>query len=79
HGGSAPEAVEALGVGAVSDADALAPAIESALADNPEEVERYRAGEMRLFGFFVGQVMRRAPKGADPKAVQELLRTALAS
>ena len=75
-GGAAKEAVAALGVGAVGLED-LAPAVNAALAENPAEVERYRAGETRLFGFLVGQTMRRAPKGADPKTVQALLRDAL--
>ena len=52
--------------------------MEAALAENPGEVARYRAGEQKLFGFFVGQAMRRAGKGADPKAVQGLLREKLA-
>ncbi|MEM6328346.1 MAG: GatB/YqeY domain-containing protein, partial [Bacteroidota bacterium] len=76
HGGSATEAVETLGLGAVSD-DAIAQAVDEALAANPEEVERFRAGEQKLFGFFVGQTMRRAPRGADPKAVQAVLRDRL--
>ncbi|OZC03305.1 glutamine--tRNA ligase/YqeY domain fusion protein [Rubricoccus marinus] len=77
EGGSAPEAVEKLGLSAVSDEAGLAPALDAALADNPEELARYRAGETKLFGFFVGQAMRRAPKGADPKALQALLRQRL--
>jgi len=76
EGGTAAEAVETLGVGAV-DESAIAAAVDEALAANPAEVERYRAGEQKLFGFFVGQTMRRAPKGADPKAVQAVLRERL--
>ena len=78
EGGTAEAAVEGRGLAAVRSEDALAPAVEAALADNPDEVARYRAGEERLFGFFVGQAMRRAGKGADPKAVQEILRQRLA-
>ncbi|MEM0962232.1 MAG: glutamine--tRNA ligase/YqeY domain fusion protein [Bacteroidota bacterium] len=76
-GGDASDIVEVRGLAAVRSEDALAPAVDAALADNPEEVERYRSGEKRLFGFFVGQTMRRAGKGADPKAVQSLLRDRL--
>ncbi|MEM1057347.1 MAG: glutamine--tRNA ligase/YqeY domain fusion protein [Bacteroidota bacterium] len=76
-GGRVAEAVETLGLGAVSD-EAIAHAVDEALATNPDEVERYRSGEQRLFGFFVGQTMRRAPRGADPKAVQAVLRERLA-
>ncbi|MBC14749.1 MAG: glutamine--tRNA ligase [Rhodothermaceae bacterium] len=76
-GGTARAVIAARGLAAVRDADALAPAVEAALAENPGEVARYRAGEQKLFGFFVGQAMRRAGKGADPKAVQGLLREKL--
>lgn len=78
EGGTAEAVVRARGLAAVRDADALAPAVDAALAEHPDEVGRYRAGEERLFGFFVGQAMRRAGKGADPKAVQVLLRERLA-
>ena len=78
-GGTAEAVVAARGLAAVRDADALAPAVDGALADHPDEVARYRAGEERLFGFFVGQAMRRAGKGADAKAVQALLRERLQS
>lgn len=77
EGGEAESVVQARGLAAVRDADALAPAVDAALADNPDEVERYRNGEQRLFGFFVGQAMRRAGKGADPKQVQAVLRERL--
>ena len=78
EGGTAAGVVADRGLAAVRSHDALAPAIEGALADNPDEVARYHAGEQKkLFGFFVGQAMRRAGKGADPKAVQALLRERL--
>jgi aspartyl-tRNA(Asn)/glutamyl-tRNA(Gln) amidotransferase subunit B len=43
------------------------------LAAHPDEVSRYRAGEKKLTGFFVGQVMKRSAGKADPKAIQPLL------
>ncbi len=76
-GGTAASVVESRGLAAVRDADALAPAVDDTLAAHPDEVARFRAGEDRLFGFFVGQTMRRAGKGADPAAVQALLRERL--
>ncbi len=78
EGGTAASVVEARGLAAVRSEAALAPAVDAALAENADEVARYRAGEDRLFGFFVGQTMRRAGKGADPAAVQALLRERLA-
>ena len=76
EGGTAAEAAEALGLGAVGD-DALAAAVDAALAAHPDEVARLRAGEARLLGFLTGQAMRRAGRGADAKRVQALLRERL--
>ena len=61
----------------MSDADALAPVVEQVLASNPAEVERYRNGEQKLFGFFVGQAMRATGGTADPKLLQQVLREKL--
>jgi aspartyl-tRNA(Asn)/glutamyl-tRNA(Gln) amidotransferase subunit B len=73
-GGESPRAVaERLGVIQVRDTDALAEWIDVVLAANPREVERYRNGETRLIGFFVGQVMKRSAGKADPKAIQPIL------
>ena len=43
------------------------------LGENPKEVERYRAGEKKLLGFFIGEVMKKVQRKADPKKVRELL------
>ena len=43
----------------------------------PDEVARYGEGERRLLGFLVGQVMRRSGGKADPRQVNEALRTKL--
>ncbi len=77
EGGDAQAAVERLGLAAVRDDAALVPAVEAALAEHPDKVAAIRGGEARLVGFLVGQAMRRAPKGADPTRVQELLRERL--
>jgi aspartyl-tRNA(Asn)/glutamyl-tRNA(Gln) amidotransferase subunit B len=69
-----PAAVaERLGLMQVSDQGALASWVEEVLAANPAEVARYRAGETKLMGFFVGQVMKRSQGKADPKGVQPVL------
>lgn len=77
EGGDAGAVVMAHGLGAVRDEAALAPHVEAVLEAHPDEVARFRAGEARLLGFFTGQVMRRAGKGADPQRVQALLRERL--
>jgi aspartyl-tRNA(Asn)/glutamyl-tRNA(Gln) amidotransferase subunit B len=73
-----PRAVAAeLGLLQVKDADALGGWVEEVLAEHPGEVERYRGGETKLMGFFVGQVMKRSKGKADPKGVQPLLQERL--
>jgi aspartyl-tRNA(Asn)/glutamyl-tRNA(Gln) amidotransferase subunit B len=70
-----PAAVaERLGLVQVSDEGALATWVDEVLAANPAEVARYRGGETKLLGFFVGQVMKRSKGKADPKGVQPVLR-----
>jgi aspartyl-tRNA(Asn)/glutamyl-tRNA(Gln) amidotransferase subunit B len=64
---------ERLGLVQVSDQSALTGWVEEVLAANPAEVARFRAGETKLMGFFVGQVMKRSQGKADPKGVQPLL------
>ncbi|MGH7534994.1 MAG: Asp-tRNA(Asn)/Glu-tRNA(Gln) amidotransferase subunit GatB [Gemmatimonadales bacterium] len=72
--GEAPRAVaQRLGLVQVSDQGALAGWVDEVLASHPAEVARYRAGEAKLMGFFVGQVMKRSQGKADPKGVQPVL------
>ncbi len=71
--GSTRAIAEALGLTQVSDTGALAGWVDEVLTANPKEVERYRAGEAKLIGFFVGQVMKRSQGKADPKGVQPVL------
>jgi aspartyl-tRNA(Asn)/glutamyl-tRNA(Gln) amidotransferase subunit B len=68
---------ERLGLVQVSDQGALATWVDEVLAASPGEVARYQAGETKLMGFFVGQVMKRSKGKADPKAVQPVLQERL--
>jgi aspartyl-tRNA(Asn)/glutamyl-tRNA(Gln) amidotransferase subunit B len=78
--GAEPGAVVAAkGLTQVSDAGELAAVIDRVLAENPKELEQYRAGKDKLFGFFVGQVMKRTQGKANPAKVNELLKARLAS
>ena len=56
-----------------TDAGAIEKAIAEALAENPKQVEQYRAGKTTLKGFFVGQVMKKTKGQANPALVNELL------
>jgi aspartyl-tRNA(Asn)/glutamyl-tRNA(Gln) amidotransferase subunit B len=68
---------ERLGLVQVSDQDALGRWVDEVLAANPDEVARFRGGEAKLMGFFVGQVMKKSKGKADPKGVQPVLQRRL--
>ena len=57
----------------VRDDGALEPVVDAVLAKFPAEIEKYRAGQKQLSGFFVGQVMRQLAGKADAKAISALL------
>ncbi|NJN88841.1 MAG: Asp-tRNA(Asn)/Glu-tRNA(Gln) amidotransferase subunit GatB [Leptolyngbyaceae cyanobacterium SL_7_1] len=57
----------------LSDLAVLEPIIDQVIADNPKELEKYRAGRNNLLGFFVGQVMKQTGGRADPKLTNQLL------
>ena len=71
------EIVEAKGLVQVSDSSAIETAVDQVLADAPEEVDRYKAGQSKLMGFFVGQVMKATRGKANPKIVNEILKQKL--
>ncbi|MCO6453022.1 MAG: Asp-tRNA(Asn)/Glu-tRNA(Gln) amidotransferase subunit GatB [Caldilineales bacterium] len=65
--------VEREGLAQVSDAGALAAAVDRILAANPDEVARYREGKTQLMGWFLGQVMRETRGKANPDIVRQVL------
>jgi len=76
--GESPLAViERQGLGQVSDADAIGLEIDAVVAEFPEQVSQYRAGKSQLFGFLVGQVMKRTAGRADARLVNDELRRRL--
>jgi glutaminyl-tRNA synthetase len=77
EGGDPRAIAEARGWVAVRDEDALAAAVRDVLAANPAEVVRYHAGEHKLVGFFMGQVMQATRGKADPGMARRLLLAAL--
>ncbi|MBT5934789.1 Asp-tRNA(Asn)/Glu-tRNA(Gln) amidotransferase subunit GatB [Sulfurimonas sp.] len=70
-------AIETLGLKQVTDTGAIEAICDEIIAANPEKVEQYKGGKDKLFGFFVGQVMKASKGSADPQAVNELLKTKL--
>jgi aspartyl-tRNA(Asn)/glutamyl-tRNA(Gln) amidotransferase subunit B len=77
-GDAALSIAERLGLVQVSDTGAIEGWVAETLAAHAAEVARYRAGETKLMGFLVGQVMKRSQGKADPKAVNAALAAALA-
>ena len=78
EGDTHPRAVaERLGLIQVGDTDALETWAAEVVAQFPDEAARFRNGEQKLMGFFVGQVMKRSRGKADPKKVQPVLRQKL--
>jgi len=78
--GKNPQAiVKEKGLVQIQDASELSQVIEQVLDTHPGEVEKYRAGKEKVFGFFVGQVMKATRGQANPQLVNDLLRQKLQS
>jgi len=76
--GKEPEAIiKELGLEQISDVSVIKEVIASVMSKNQKEVEQYRAGKEKVFGFFVGQVMKATAGKANPSVVNELLRKML--
>ena len=65
------------GLKQVTDTGAIEKIIDEVIAANPAQVEEYRGGKEKVFGFFVGQVMKASRGKANPAAVNELLKKKL--
>jgi aspartyl-tRNA(Asn)/glutamyl-tRNA(Gln) amidotransferase subunit B len=78
-GESARYIVDEKGLAQVSDESEIESAIDQVLSENPQEVEQFRAGKDKLFGFFVGQVMKKTKGKANPQLANEILRKKLMS
>jgi len=76
-GEEAAQIVENKGFKQVSDSSALEKIIDEVMAKNPQFVTDFRAGKEKLFGFFVGQVMKESKGQANPSVVNELLKKKL--
>jgi aspartyl-tRNA(Asn)/glutamyl-tRNA(Gln) amidotransferase subunit B len=69
--------IEKLGLKQVSDTAAIEAMVDEVLNANVDKVEQYKAGKDKLFGFFVGQVMKASKGSANPQAVNEILKQKL--
>ncbi len=75
--GDADAIIERRGLKQVTDSAAIEKVIDEVLAAHPAQVEQYRAGKDKLFGFFVGQVMKATQGKANPAQVNALLKKKL--
>jgi aspartyl-tRNA(Asn)/glutamyl-tRNA(Gln) amidotransferase subunit B len=77
-GSSADAIIEEKGLKQITDSSAIERAIEEVMAKNPGQLADYRGGKDKLFGFFVGQVMKATGGKANPAQLNELLKKKLA-
>ena len=75
--GDADSVIAMRGLEQMSDSGVLEEAVDKAIADNPSQVEQYRAGKTKVLGYLVGQVMKASRGKANPKQVSELLKARL--
>jgi len=77
EGKSADQIIEAKGLKQITDSGAIESVIDAVIAANPRQLADYRAGKDKLFGFFVGQVMKATQGKANPAQLNELLKAKL--
>jgi aspartyl-tRNA(Asn)/glutamyl-tRNA(Gln) amidotransferase subunit B len=78
EGKDADAIIEAKGLKQITDTSAIERAIDEVMAKNPGQLAEYRSGKDKLFGFFVGQVMKATGGKANPGQLNELLKKKLA-
>ncbi len=74
---SADEIIEKEGLKQITDTGAIEAIIDKIIADNPNQVEQYLGGKEKVFGFFVGQVMKQTQGKANPGEVNKMLKDKL--
>jgi len=77
--GNAEEIIEAKGLKQVTDSSAIEAMVDAVIANNPEQVKQYRSGKEKVFGFFVGQIMKESKGKANPGQVNQILKEKLSN
>lgn len=77
EGKHADEIIESKGLKQITDSGAIEAMIDDIIANNTAQVEQYRSGKDKVFGFFVGQVMKASRGKANPAQVNEILKDKL--
>jgi len=78
-GSDADTIIAAKGLKQITDSGAIEAVIDAVMAANPKQLADYRAGKDKLFGFFVGQVMKATEGKANPAQLNDLLKVKLGS
>ena len=77
NGSDVDEIIESKGLVQIQDESLLEEIANKIIESNPEQVLAYKSGKDKLFGFFVGQVMKETQGKANPKSVNEILKKLL--
>jgi len=75
--GAADEIIEQKGLKQITDSSAIEALVDDVLANNKAQVEAYKGGQEKMFGFFVGQVMKASQGQANPAQVNQVLKEKL--
>jgi len=78
-GRGADEIIDEKGLRQISDSGAIEAACRKIIAENPKAVAEYKSGKEKLFGFFVGQVMKELKGNGNPALINEILRKNLSN
>lgn len=77
HGGEPEKLVQEKGMAQITDEGSIRTIVQKVIDANPQNVEAYRGGKDKLFGFFVGQVMKESKGSANPELVNKLVKEML--
>ncbi len=77
HGGTPGEIVKSQGLVQVSDESAIHAIVDKVIAESPQQVAQYKAGKEKVFGFFVGQIMKASGGKLNPGMVNDILKDKL--
>ena len=76
---SASEIVQEKGLVQITDQEEIRRVVSQVVESNPKQLEQYRRGQTRVFGFFMGQVMKATQGKANPQLVNKILKEILDS
>ena len=73
-GDSAVKIVDEKGMRQITDTNAIEESIRKVLSENPDKLQEYKSGKVKLFGFFVGLLMKETKGKANPQVLNKLLK-----